>query len=405
MRSIHHLVLTILFAAIVVCGTARPSFASLYLMATGQDVGSQYVTLTSQGTITLTNTGAAIVHITNITSSDPDATGGYLRLAMPALPMNLSAGETKTINFTFAPNAPDIVSGARAYKASVLITSDAQNSPTTVNISGTGVVIRAAASIASTYRAKVGDTVDVPVSIDSWSDPLGTVEIRGMRVELQHYRRTIVSVVPSFNTGGAGQALTLTGGATVVEDVATDTLSDATHTSGEQGFYSLNIKDMAGPLRSTGSLLKMRFIGVKGTDTSRLNFQLTRFLDREGSVVPFVIMTAQTAGLITIDSIKKPTSVADLNVSPGRTALVLNPSAPNPFASATDISFTLQERTRADLFVCDVRGHVVATLVSGELSAGEHHQLFNAGTLPSGQYFAVLRTQAGIVKQDMALVR
>lgn len=384
---------------------AAPDMQGFELIATATNPGSQYVTLTSQGYITLWNVSAMFIHVTSISSTDPDAAGGYLRVNA-LYPINIAAGDSVHVPVVFAPNAPDIVSGERTYTAQFSILSESPR-PLTVTLTGVGVLIHAQTSIASTFRGKVGDTLTVPVMLDTWIDPLGSSDVRGMRFELTHYRRTIVGVQPAYNTGGAGQTGTITAGATVVEDLATDTLSDPAHSSGEQGFYSLLMSNMALPVRAMGTLLNMRFAGLKGTDTSQLTMRVRDFRNAEGASLAYVIMTS-APGLIHIDSVKHvdtSTAVHGFAGAPAQNKIVLYPSAPNPFAASTDIAFTLQDRTRAELYVCDVRGRVITTLVRGDLSAGEHHAQFSAGALPSGEYYAVLRTPAGVVKQEMGLVR
>ncbi len=54
--------------------------------------------------------------------------------------------------------------------------------------------------------------------------------------------------------------------------------------------------------------------------------------------------------------------------------------------------FTLETPGPVRLSVHDVRGREVALLHDGRLSAGVHHRVFDAGTLPSGTYWFRLRT-------------
>ena len=381
---------------------AAPSGEGLFLVATGSAMGSQYVTLKSQGTITILNTGISAVHITSITSTDSDFVNGYITMAPQIYPINLGPGNSITINVTFAPNAPNIIAGERNYSVKFNIISDAAG--VTATVTGTGVLVHGRASIARTFTGKDGDTVIVPVKIDQWTDPLGLASIRGLQVDLLHYRRTIVKVDPAYNTGGAGQVGTMTVGATVAENIASDTMSDPGHTSGTQGFYSLSITKLTTPLQAAGTLLNMRFFALNKTDTSELPTRVYDFRDFEGNPMPYVIVST-TSGAIHIDSTAKISAVHQLADNPTATTLMLQPNAPNPFSSSTDVRFTLSQSTRAKLYVCDAVGRIVTMLVDGEFSAGEHHALFTAGALPNGQYFAVLRTPSGIVKQDMALVR
>ncbi|MCP3859200.1 MAG: T9SS type A sorting domain-containing protein [Phycisphaeraceae bacterium] len=85
------------------------------------------------------------------------------------------------------------------------------------------------------------------------------------------------------------------------------------------------------------------------------------------------------------------TAIDDEMVPSGR--LSLGPNFPNPFNPVTTISFSLAEPGAVQLAVYDVRGRMVRTLVSGDMSAGEHEVVWqgkdDAGhQVASGLYFA-----------------
>jgi len=75
----------------------------------------------------LTNTGTG-----SVTISQATATGTGLAINSLSLPLTLSAGLSTSFNATFAPTATGIASG------NVSIVSNASNSPTVLNLSGTG---------------------------------------------------------------------------------------------------------------------------------------------------------------------------------------------------------------------------------------------------------------------------
>ncbi len=68
-------------------------------------------------------------------------------------------------------------------------------------------------------------------------------------------------------------------------------------------------------------------------------------------------------------------------------------ASPNPFASRTEIAFSLERATDVSLAVYDVRGREVARLADGTMEAGQHSLTFDAASLPSGVY--VYRLVAG----------
>lgn len=83
-------------------------------------------------------------------------------------------------------------------------------------------------------------------------------------------------------------------------------------------------------------------------------------------------------------------------------------NSPNPFRLGTSIGFTLTERSRVQIEVVDASGRRVATLVDGEMSAGEHAVEWKARDargekLPMGVYFYKL-TAPGISQTRKMIV-
>jgi hypothetical protein len=78
---------------------------------------------------------------------------------------------------------------------------------------------------------------------------------------------------------------------------------------------------------------------------------------------------------------------------------------PNPFNPTTTISFRLPSKSYISLKVFDVLGREVATLVNGELSAGDYSRRLNAGGLASGIYFYRLRANSFSETKKLVLLR
>ena len=96
--------------------------------------------------------------------------------------------------------------------------------------------------------------------------------------------------------------------------------------------------------------------------------------------------------------------------APGVPALALS-CRPNPFATSTQIEFTLAERSRVTLKVYDVSGRLVRTLLDQDLPAGPHEGVRwdgrddEAKPVVSGVYLYVLATPNGVDTKKMVLLK
>lgn len=82
--------------------------------------------------------------------------------------------------------------------------------------------------------------------------------------------------------------------------------------------------------------------------------------------------------------------------------IYLHQNYPNPFNPSTTICFSLPQRAHVTLKVFDVAGREVATLVEGEMVAGNHAVGFEAANLPSGVYFYEIK--AGNFRQQKKMI-
>jgi L-ascorbate metabolism protein UlaG (beta-lactamase superfamily) len=83
----------------------------------------------------------------------------------------------------------------------------------------------------------------------------------------------------------------------------------------------------------------------------------------------------------------------------------LKQNYPNPFNPSTRIDFTLPTSLFVTLKIYDVFGKEVSTLISEELQAGNHSQLWNAVTMPSGIYFCKLQVGKYTETKKLVLIK
>jgi len=83
----------------------------------------------------------------------------------------------------------------------------------------------------------------------------------------------------------------------------------------------------------------------------------------------------------------------------------LEDAYPNPFNSATTISFGLPERSNVRLSVVNLAGQTVAVLLAGEREAGRYNLRWNAQSVSSGVYFVRLEASGRILNHKVSLLK
>jgi parallel beta-helix repeat protein len=91
--------------------------------------------------------------------------------------------------------------------------------------------------------------------------------------------------------------------------------------------------------------------------------------------------------------------------SPLAGRVILGPAAPNPFNPSTKIHYQLPAEAHVQLRIFDVAGRVVATLVSGMKTAGDHFVQWDAEYLPSGVYFCRIEAAGVTHTRKLLLVK
>jgi len=85
---------------------------------------------------------------------------------------------------------------------------------------------------------------------------------------------------------------------------------------------------------------------------------------------------------------------------------ILHQNYPNPFNPATTIRFELPEAQQVELFIYNILGQKVQTLINGEhLPAGYHTRIFEGRSLASGLYIYRLRAGGFQATKKMLLLR
>jgi len=103
---------------------------------------------------------------------------------------------------------------------------------------------------------------------------------------------------------------------------------------------------------------------------------------------------------------KIPTSVQQLpRVGQVPEGYALEQNFPNPFNPTTTIQFTLAKPGLTSLFIYDMLGRDIATLMHQEMAAGTFRVSFDASRIPSGTYIYELRSGDARIMKKMTLVK
>ena len=78
----------------------------------------------------------------------------------------------------------------------------------------------------------------------------------------------------------------------------------------------------------------------------------------------------------------------------------LNQNFPNPFLNSTNISFELLNPVYARLYISDLNGNIIETLVDEKLSAGNHQYKWN-GYAKTGTYIYSLEIEGNTISKRM----
>ncbi|MGB5075072.1 MAG: choice-of-anchor L domain-containing protein [Bacteroidota bacterium] len=153
---------------------------------------------------------------------------------------------------------------------------------------------------------------------------------------------------------------------------------------------------VTGAYDSTASVLaELRFVATLGNAT-----ETPLVIDYFAWDQPDVLIT-RIDGMLRMDVCRE----GGERLFDARGQISLEPNHPNPFNSMTMLTYEIIEKGPTELFVLDMLGRRVATLVDDNREPGRYRLYFDAGALASGVYTAVLRTPTQMRVQRMKLLK
>jgi hypothetical protein len=116
------------------------------------------------------------------------------------------------------------------------------------------------------------------------------------------------------------------------------------------------------------------------------------------------ILTVSDAALTSAPDTVMVTVMNNLTIGtdPFPTEFKLFNPYPNPFNPSTTIRYSTETSDATSLYIYDINGRIVETLVQGEIEPGTHKIYWNASQQPSGLYF--VRLESGRKTQTQKLI-
>ncbi len=102
-------------------------------------------------------------------------------------------------------------------------------------------------------------------------------------------------------------------------------------------------------------------------------------------------------------SVTDPVGIDDVNDTDR--GFDLRQNAPNPFSSSTAIAYSLEQNANVQLFVLDLSGRIVESLVNEYQQAGNHNIIWDAGRYENGVYIYKLIVNGKAASNRMILMR
>ncbi len=93
------------------------------------------------------------------------------------------------------------------------------------------------------------------------------------------------------------------------------------------------------------------------------------------------------------------------NISTVPEGFALRQNYPNPFNPATTIDFSIDQKSHVSLYVYDITGSLIETLIDKELGIGSYSVTWDASEISSGLYFYQLISQGKFETKKMTLMK
>ena len=332
---------------------------ALKLTSSVVDFGHVEIGDYKDSSVTLINNSGQPVLIDSVVKLGPDFL--YFNITSNISKNILQPGDRLEIPLRFIPENENRVNSV------FRIFNNGRGKPLDLSLFGDGTQPRidTATIVIGNAVGKPGDIVEVPIKITNISN-LG-----------------ILPTITGFN-------ITIKFNSTLLEPI------NATTNTIENGQRRLEIS-LPAIFGEDSVLQKMNFRVGLGNDTATA-LQITELsLVGDGKMVLY-----GQDGLFKLSGYCK-NGGDRLFESEGR--IYLEGNVPNPVTDYTEITFGIIERGQTKLYLTDVLGNTIQTLVSAVLRPGVYSYQIDANTLPTGKIFYILQTPTKILVKSMDIIK
>lgn len=106
-----------------------------------------------------------------------------------------------------------------------------------------------------------------------------------------------------------------------------------------------------------------------------------------------------------VNGVKYGTIVSVEKIDQSSVSFSLHQNYPNPFNSFTILEYSTAAESRVVLKLFDVLGREILELIDQNQNKGTYRVTLEAGSLSSGIYILVLRTNVGMLQRKIILLR
>ncbi|HLP27921.1 MAG TPA: right-handed parallel beta-helix repeat-containing protein [Candidatus Didemnitutus sp.] len=154
----------------------------------------------------------------------------------------------------------------------------------------------------------------------------------------------------------------------------------------------------AGDMTSSSDFATISTIPASGSSTVRRDYAI-----KDADLAAGTYAYRLTA--VDKDGARSASQEVNVTIGTDGNGLMLADVMPNPMVNDAKVSFTLASAGDVQLVLVNMAGQEVLTLVNASLAAGTHNATIEAGTLASGSYNLVLRSNGMIVSKNVTIAK